>query len=247
MQATAPARLTAAALVLALAVALCACQQQAPTAAQIETLGMQARQQNAAPAQRQLLAWSAQQLPVAQRELALLYKSRPDQRTAALRLFEQAARAGDGDAAFELGDLLRTGVVGTAPAPAAAAPWYAMAAARKHAGAALMLGMLYKNGEGVRRDDAVAAHWLDVSSQLGNPHATFLLSNMVKQGQGVARDPARARYLLEQAADHEYPPAIQELAMIVQLGDQFSAKDERQSGQLIKEATEHRHNNWNRF
>jgi len=225
-----------------------ACQrQQQPTSAEIETIGMKARQQNDGSAEKHLASWSAQNMPVAQRELAILYKSRPNQRAAALRLFEQSARAGDPDAAFELGDMLRVGVVGVAPAPVAAVGWYAMAATRRHARAALILGMLYKNGDGVIRDDAHAAHWLDVSSQLGNPHAMFLLSNMVKEGQGSGKDPVRARYLLEQAAEHEYPPAIQELAMIVQLGDQYSAKDERHAGYLMKEATEHRHNNWNRF
>lgn len=236
---------------LSMLCALAACQLQAkPSSADIETMGMKARQQNDPHAQKYLLAWSAQHMPVAQRELAILYKSRPGQRAAAMDLFEQSARAGDPEAAFELGDMLRVGVVGVvgvAPAPGSAVAWYAMAAARKHAKAALMLGMLYKNGDGVVRDDAQAAHWLDQSSKLGNPHAMFLLSNMVREGQGLEKDPARARTLLEQAAEHDYPPAIQELAMIVQLGDQFSAKDERHAGDLLKEATEHRHNNWNRF
>lgn len=233
---------------LSMLCALAACQLQAkPSSAEIETMGMRARQQNDPNAQKSLLAWSLQHMPVAQRELAILYKSRPNQRTAAMDLFEQAARAGDPEAAFELGDMLRVGVVGVAPAPGAAVAWYAMAAARKHAKAALILGMLYKNGDGVVRDDVQAAHWLDQSGKLGNPHAMFLLSNMVRDGQGLAQDPVRARTLLEQAAEHDYPPAIQELAMIVQLGDQFSAKDERHAGDLLKEATEHRHNNWNRF
>ncbi|WP_332877329.1 tetratricopeptide repeat protein [Massilia sp. S19_KUP03_FR1] len=227
---------------------LAACQSQdKPTSAEIETIGMKARQQNDENARRSLVLWSSQNMPVAQRELAILYKSGPSQRSAALRLFEQSARAGDPEAAFELGDMLRLGAVGVAPAPEASVAWYAMAAARKHAKAALMLGMLYKNGDGVVRDDAQAAYWLDESGKLGNPHAMFLLSNMYKEGQGRAKDLVRARYLLEQAAEHEYPPAIQELAMIVQLGDKFSAKNERHAGDLMKEATEHRHNNWNRF
>lgn len=234
---------------LILAAAMAACQQQPEqlSSAQIESVGMKARQQDDARAQRQLAAWSVRNLPVAQRELALVYKSQPAQRAAALQLFEQAARGGDSEAAFELGEMLRLGVAGVAPAPAAAAPWYRGAAGSGHAKAALILGMLYKNGDGVARDDAQAAHWLDVASELGNPHAMFLLSYIVKEGRGVAPDAARARHLLEEAAEHEYPPAIQELAMVVQLGDQLSRQDPRRAGELMKEATEHRHNNWNRF
>jgi hypothetical protein len=35
--------------------------------------------------------------------------------------------------------------------------------------------------------------------------------------------------------------------MTVQLGDALSPKDELRAGHLLKEATEHRRNNWNRF
>jgi hypothetical protein len=35
--------------------------------------------------------------------------------------------------------------------------------------------------------------------------------------------------------------------MTVQLGDALSARDERRAGELMKEASEHRRNNWNRF
>jgi TPR repeat protein len=225
----------------------CQIQHEKPTSAQIEVVGMKAMQQADASAERKLMAWSAQNMPVAQRELGLLYQTRPTQRAESLKLFEGAARGGDTEAAFQLGEMLRIGVAGVPAAPEAAAPWYAMAAKQKHARAALMLGLLYKNGDGVQRDDAQAAQWLSIASELGNAHAMFLLSNIYNAGSGVAQDAAKARHLLEEAAEHEYPPAIQELAMTVQLGDALSAKDERRAGHLLKEATEHRHNNWNRF
>lgn len=225
----------------------CQIQRDPPDAAQIETVGMKALQQADASAERKLMAWARQDMPVAQRELALLYKTRPAQRAEAVKLFERAARGGDVEAAFQLGELLRLGVAGVAAQPAAAAPWYALAAQQRHARAALVLGQLYKNGDGVARDDRLAARWLAAASEGGNAHAMFLLSYFYGEGRGVARDPAKARELLEEAAEHEYPPALQELAMTVQLGDAHSAKDERRAGYLLKEATEHRRNNWNRF
>ena len=164
-----------------------------------------------------------------------------------MTLFARAARGGDIEAAFQLGEMLRVGAVGVAAQPAAAALWYAQAAQKNHARAALVLGQLYKNGDGVGRDDKLAAHWLAASSAAGNPHAMFLLSYFYNEGRGVPHDPAKGRALLEEAAEHEYPPALQELAMTVQLGDAHSARDERRAGYLLKEATEHRHNNWNRF
>lgn len=239
-----------AAMVAMVAAALlsgCQMQREAPTRAQIETVGMTALQQADAGAERKLMAWSEQNMPVAQRELALLHQSRAGERRQAMTLFERAARGGDVEAAFQLGEMLRVGAVGVAAQPAAAAPWYALAAGRNHARAALVLGQLYKNGDGVARDDRLAARWLAASSEAGNPHAMFLLSYFYNEGRGVPQDPAKGRALLEEAAEHEYPPALQELAMAVQLGDAHSARDERRAGYLLKEATEHRHNNWNRF
>lgn len=235
----------------------CQIQREQPTDAQIEVVGMKAIQEADAGAERKLIAWARQNLPVAQRELGLLYEARPAQRKEALRLFEQAARGGDVDAAFELGELLRQGAVAgavagaasaqVAPQPLAAVPWYTQAAQQGHARAALALGLLYKNGTGVARNDLQAAHWLETAGAGGNAHAMFLLSYFYREGRGVAPDAARARALLEEAAEHEYPPAIQELAMTVEIGDEHSPKDLHRAGHLLKEATEHRHNNWNRF
>jgi TPR repeat protein len=225
----------------------CQIQHEKPTSAQIEVIGMKAKQEADAHAERKLIAWAEQNMPVAQRELAILYQSRPTQRTEALKLFEQAARGGDTEAAFQLGEMLRIGVLGVPAAPAAASTWYTVAAQHQHAKASLVLGLLYKNGEGVKRDAAQAAHWLSQAADLGNAHAMFLLSNIYNEGAGVAQDHAKARHFLEEAAEHEYPPAIQELAMTVQLGDALSPRDALRASHLMKEASEHRRNNWNRF
>lgn len=219
-----------------LAMVLAACQSSPPpTAAEIEAVAMLARQAGDHQAERKVRSWAGKDMPVAERELALIYQTRPERRADAVKLFEQAARAGDTEAAFELGQMLR------AATPEQAWPWYRQAAQQGHAKAALMLGLLAANGEGVPKDQNEAARWLDKSSELGNAHAMFLLYNAYREGRGVPRDPARGRELLEEAAHHEYPPAIQELAMTLQADDALRA------GHLMKEATEHRHNNWNKF
>lgn len=218
-----------------------------PTSAQIEALGMAASQQGQAAAEFRLVTLAREGLPVAERELALLYRPRPAERAEALRLFEHAARAGDTEAAFQLGEMHRVEVAGMPATPAQAWPWYRMAAERGHARAALILGLLAKNGEGVPRDAAAAAQWLTRASELGDGHAMFLLSQAYAEGRGVQTDAARARALLEEAAEHEYPPALQELALAVQLGDAHGDRDELRASHLLKEANEHRHNNWNTF
>ena len=219
-----------------LAAVLAACQASPPpTPAEIEAVAMHARQAGDHQAERKVRGWAGKDMPVAERELALIYQARPERRAEALHLFEQAARAGDTEAAFELGQMRR------AATPGQAWLWYRQAALQGHAKAALMLGLLAANGEGVPQDPVIAARWLEKSSELGNPHAMFLLYNAYREGRGVPRDLAKGRELLEEAAHHEYPPAIQELAMTVQADDALRA------GHLMKEATEHRHNNWNKF
>ncbi|WP_256079108.1 tetratricopeptide repeat protein [Massilia sp. YIM B04103] len=256
-----------------------------PDAARIESVAMAASQQGNAEAEQRLRSWAARGMPVAQRELGILYRARPGQQEEAMRLLEQAARSGDAQAAFHLAEAYRgiangthpagargaAGAASTAPpagadgiraasaastagasAPAAAISngsspgalawrWYLAAAEKKHAKAALMLGLLARNGEGVPRDAARSARWLEAASELGNAHAMFLLSYAYREGQGVPRDAARAQHWLEESAEHEYPPALQELAMAV------ADSDAERAGHLLKEAHEHRRNNWNRF
>ncbi|UTY60783.1 sel1 repeat family protein [Massilia sp. erpn] len=246
-----------------------------PDAARIESVAMAASQQGNAEAEQRLRSWAARGMPVAQRELGILYRARPGQQEEAMRLLEQAARSGDAQAAFHLAEAYRGIANGTNPAAApqagadgiraasmastagASAPaaaisngsspgalawrWYLAAAEKKHAKAALMLGLLARNGEGVPRDAARSARWLEAASELGNAHAMFLLSYAYREGQGVPRDAARAQHWLEESAEHEYPPALQELAMAV------ADSDAERAGHLLKEAHEHRRNNWNRF
>ncbi|AVR98062.1 hypothetical protein C9I28_22290 [Pseudoduganella armeniaca] len=219
---------------------LAGCRHEAPpSSAQIEALAMTAAQRSDAAAEQQLQRLAAQGLPVAQRELGILYRARPAARADAERLLRQAAKAGDAQAAYHLGELYRTPVPGGVADAAAAWSWYQQAAEGGQAKAALRLGLMAKNGDGVPRDAAVAARWLQLASDLGNAHAMFLLSYAYREGDGVPRDAARGMALLEEAAEHEYPPALQELALTV--------GDATRAGHLMKEATEHRRNNWNRF
>jgi TPR repeat protein len=226
------------------ATALGACTlPEPPSSTRIESAAMAAGQRGDVAAETMLRAWAAQDATVAQRELGLLYRARgrADQQADAMGLLARGGDAGDAEAAYALGDMLR---VRQSPL---AAPWLERAATQRHAKAALLLALLYKNGELVAHDDVAAAHWLTLASAAGNPHAMFLLHYAYLDGRGVAPDPVRARALLEASAEHEYPPAQQELALAVQAGDALSPQDTLRASHLFKEANEHRHNNAQRF
>jgi hypothetical protein len=229
----------------ALLFALLAGCGRAPLPAEIEAVAMDASQRRDAAAEQRLQAWAGDGLPVAERELALLYRKRhrDDQAHA---LFLRAARQGDTESAWQLGELEREHAQ-DGGANARAAQWYRQAAQQGHAKAALGLALLLKNGDGVPVDKAAAAHWLSVAAEAGDAHAMFLLSNAYADGDGVARDPRRARDLLERAADREYPAAIQDLALVKQTGDNLTPKDSAEADQLLKEGAEHRRSNASRF
>jgi TPR repeat protein len=211
---------------------------RAPQPAEIEAVAMDASQRGDEAAAQRLQDWASDGMPVAERELALLYRKRhrDDQ---ARTLFLRAARQGDAEAAYELGRLETD--------RAHAAQWYRQAAQQGHAKAALALALLLKNGDGIPVDKTAAAHWLGVAAQAGDAHALFLLSNAYAVGDGVPADPRRARDLLERAADREYPAAIQELALVKQTGDDLTPQDSAEADQLLKEGTEHRRSNAHRF
>jgi hypothetical protein len=217
----------------------------APLPAEIEAVSMEAAQRGDEAAERRLRAWADDGMPVAERELALLHGMR-HQDAQARALFLRAARKGDAEAAYRLGDLERARAQ-DGSTNGRAAQWYRQAAQQGHAQAALALALLLKNGAGVPVDKAAAAHWLGVAAQAGDAHAMFLLSNAYADGDGVAADPRRARDLLERAADHDYPAALQQLALVKQTGDDFTPKDPAEAEQLLKEAAEHRRSNARRF
>lgn len=218
-----------------------------PTVAEIESAGMHADAGQQADAEAQLRHWVGRGLPVAQRELGLLYLHRPDRQADARVLLAQAGEAGDGEAAFRLGELFYHATA-TQPADFAMAwKWYRQAAEHQHAQAALALGRMARNGEGVPRDAQLAARWLGYAADRGNAQAMFLLSNAYMAGEGVPRNPLMARRLLELAADKDYPVAIQALAMAVQAGDLLIPQDRERADHLLKEASEERRNRWNSY
>jgi len=91
--------------VLVLVGALIACQAKedaVPPSTVIEAAALQLGPTGQVAAVRRLQEWADQGSPVAQRELALRYLSDPAKRAEALHLFEQAARAGDAQAAVGL-------------------------------------------------------------------------------------------------------------------------------------------------
>lgn len=54
--------------------------------------------------------------------------------------------------------------------------------------AQLLLGIKYKNGEGVTQDDQQAFRWFRKAAEQGNAEAQYFLSMMYSEGISVAQD-----------------------------------------------------------
>ncbi|HEV7814661.1 MAG TPA: tetratricopeptide repeat protein [Janthinobacterium sp.] len=235
--------------VLLLIGSMIACQskdEMLPSPAQIEATALTASQGGEASAERRVREWAEQGLPVAQRELGMLYRNRLERRAEAIALLEKAARAGDAEAAFQLGEMYRM-AAGGKPEPAKAWPWYKMAAENKHSTAALTLALLMKSGDGVSSNPTETAKWLTLASNLGNSHAMFLLHNAYQEGNGVPRDSVKGRQLLEEAARRDYPPAVQEMAVAAPSDDRLTPKEDLRASTLLKAATGHNNDGAKRF
>ena len=55
-----------------------------------------------------------------------------------------------------------------------------------------LLGLMYRDGEGVTRDLAEAAQWFRKAAEQGNSGAQYVLGVMYADGDGVAKDSTEA-------------------------------------------------------
>ncbi|WP_207221167.1 sel1 repeat family protein [Pseudoduganella lutea] len=143
--------------VLVMVGALIACQAKegtVPPASEIEAVAQRLGAHGGAAAERRLREWAEQGSVVAKRELGMLYQNKTPQRGEAMRLFEEAARAGDAESAFQLAEMYHRAADGTGHEPEKAWPLYVQAAEHRHPKATLRLASLARNGS----DEA--ARWL---------------------------------------------------------------------------------------
>lgn len=111
-----------------------------------------------------------------------------------------AARAGNAQAQFMLGQLSDNGWGPVALDPREAARWYRLAAERGHGEAQFTLAGAYALGRGVPQNPAQALTWLTRAADSGHEQAILDLGRLYDEGRGVPRDEARATNLYARAA-----------------------------------------------
>ncbi|WP_348520685.1 tetratricopeptide repeat protein [Algimonas ampicilliniresistens] len=118
----------------------------------------------------------------------------------ALELYEQAADAGDADAAYAAG-IMYAQTFEITPNEERSAFWLAKAANAGHAAAQADYGLLVYQGAGVPRDDTAAAAWFRKSAEGGDTEGAFLYAFTLAKGEGVQQDFGEAYYWLLKSGD----------------------------------------------
>ena len=136
----------------------------------------------------------------------------PAKRQTGSRLLLEAARAGDADAGFELGEILRQGLGGAESDPVGAFAWYRASAAKGHPGAAYAMALCCERGVGTDRNPARAAEGYRAAARAGHGAAAHNLGVLAARGEGVPRDAGLAEALFEYAGSLGQPGALVALA-----------------------------------
>ncbi|MEL6886689.1 MAG: tetratricopeptide repeat protein [Pseudomonadota bacterium] len=135
-------------------------------------------------------------------------------RAAALRWFEAAAQAGDPTHVLDLARVLETDPQ-TLPR---AAQLYAQAAEAGQDDAAVSLGVLYQNGQGVTQDFDKARALYQGPAARGHPRALNNLGLLYVRANGVTQDYARAATLFQAAAEQGLAEAMRNLGVLYENG-----------------------------
>lgn len=119
-----------------------------------------------------------------------------------LRWLERAADAGEAEAPFALGEILRTGRHGVPRDLPRARHWLAVAADQgASAEASHLLAHLYETGLGGKRDAALAARYYAFAAEAGRGESAHRLGVLYRLGSGVEKDATRAATMFARALD----------------------------------------------
>ncbi len=126
----------------------------------------------------------------------------------AFRLYKEAAERGLAFAQFKYAEYIAEGFEEGAGFPVAM-EWYGKSAQAKCPQALHKLGIIYRNGTGMKEPDPVkAATYFLEAANLGMPQAQYELANMFYIGDGIPRNERQAFLWFGKAALAGYTPAM---------------------------------------
>ena len=130
-----------------------------------------------------------------------------------------AARQGDAEAQYQLGNCYYYGKDGVKEDGKKAVKWYRKAAKQGHASAQCMLGCCYQYEVGVKKDNQKAAELYQKSAEQGNAEALWNLGDLYFEGAGVEKDIAKGVELFQSSAELGFTKAQLHLAHLYEEGE----------------------------
>ncbi|MDQ6970896.1 MAG: SEL1-like repeat protein [Mariprofundus sp.] len=120
----------------------------------------------------------------------------------------------------------------------AAVTWFRLAAKQGDKQAQYLFAMLYRDGEGVSRDDVQAVLWLKLAAAQNQPEAQYQLANMLEYGRGVdVADLKAAISWYKKAAVAGHHAAELRMAMLLSAGRGLAKNDGQALAWAIKAAS----------
>ena len=101
-----------------------------------------------------------------------------------------------------------------------------------------LLGLLYRDGDGVADDAGKAVYWYEKAANQGNVEAQRALAFMYDLGSGIVQDYAKANYWFEKAADQGDVSALYALGMRYYDGVSGVSQDKQKGCTLLKGAAD---------
>jgi TPR repeat protein len=152
----------------------------------------------------------------------------------AISAVRKMAESGDAEAAFRLGRYYHLETA--EPNYALALKYYEIAANEDHAWATNNLGLMYRDGTGVARDDQKAYSYFLKASRENNSWAYLNLAHMTFAGRGVRADTTRALAWLEDGAAKNCTLCMIEEAAIYHSGAYGIHPDRKRTAWLLDKA-----------
>jgi TPR repeat protein len=126
--------------------------------------------------------------------LGQMLMKQPAQVDRGLGLCREGAMAGDLEAQTMLGQLYLRGGPGVKADPGQARKWYDMAAKQKNPQAARVLGEMYANGQGGKKDTKKAIELWKTADQAGDPLTPILMADQLFSDLTGGKKPGPGKY-----------------------------------------------------
>jgi TPR repeat protein len=127
----------------------------------------------------------------------------------------EAAKSGNRDAAWQLGDFYREATRGVKYSPRSAYRWYAESALAGSATGQNNIGAAYENGLGCKQSYAKAAKWYRLAAKQGLGVAMSNLAFLYLYGYGMQADKAEALRWFKQGAAAGCSKSKRMIAMVL--------------------------------